>query len=138
MSSLSTLRRGLGGVLVALLLALALPSQALAQCTATTTQTRAAAIANGHAFAKHGSEFVHGRVIAGLPFPDATIANAGQFATLVAGIINNPSQSKALANNRRAYWDNRTGTVVIYNPGANDCGTAFRPNAGVTYYNNLI
>lgn len=121
--------------LIALLLALtALPVLA---CTATDNTQRAGAIAKGHAFTKHNAEFVTGTVIDGLAFPLPTIANANGFATFIEGIMNAPDQSKALINDRRAYWSGTTGTVVIYNGKADDCGTAFRPNLGFVYYTNL-
>lgn len=123
--------------LIALLLALAAPLPVLAQCAAATPAAKATAIANGHAFGAHQHEFVQGHMIAGLAFPYATIANPAQFATFIQGIMTGTSPSRALNHNRRAYWNARTGTVVIVNPGAADCGTAFRPNAGMIYYNNL-
>ena len=96
------------------------PSHA-ASCTATTNSAFATTIANGHAYTKHKDEFVEGKVIDNLAFPDATIASAGE--------------NKSLANSRAAYWDSRTGTIIITNANAGDCGTAFRPTDGVTYYN---
>ncbi len=128
--------RQLHAGLIALLMALAAPLPVLA-CAATDNAQRASAIANGHAFTKHNAEFVNGTVIDGLAFPLPTIANAGTFATFIEGIMNVPDQSKALINNRRAYWSGTTGTVVIYNGNADDCGTAFRPNLGFAYYTNL-
>jgi hypothetical protein len=136
--SIQVLRNNFAVGLLAVLLGLAAPAFAHA-CAAEhgTTAERAAAIANGHSFTKHQAEFVQGNVINGLAFPRATIANATAFATFVQAVMTAPSASRGLSNNRIAYWDSTTGTVVIYNPGAADCGTAFRPTAGITYYNNL-
>ncbi|AUR06012.1 hypothetical protein PhaeoP72_04095 (plasmid) [Phaeobacter inhibens] len=120
-----------------LLLLVALPALAHAACTATNNTEYSAAIAHGHAYTKHSAEFVHGKVIDGLAFPDPTIANADEFATFLLGIMNAPTESKPLANNRYAYWHTPTGTVIITNDNANDCGTAFRPLTGKTYYDNL-
>ncbi|MBO6771276.1 MULTISPECIES: hypothetical protein [unclassified Thalassospira] len=110
------------------------PSHA-ASCSATTNSAFATTIANGHAYTKHKDEFVKGKVIDNLAFPDATIASAGEFATFLEGILDAPSENKSLANSRAAYWDSRTGTIIITNANAGDCGTAFRPTDGVTYYN---
>lgn len=43
-------------------------------------------------------------------------------------------ESKELAGDRIAWWENKTGTVVIFNPNKKDCGTAFRPDDGKAYY----
>lgn len=123
--------------LLALAFVLAAPLPLMAACPGTTAATQATAIANGHAFAKHQSEFVTGKVIDGLPFASPTIVTQLQFASLIEGIINAPDQHKALNNNRTAYWSGGIGTVVIVNLDADDCGSAFRPNAGFTYYDEL-
>ncbi len=123
--------------LLALAFVLAAPLPVMAACPAANAATQATAIANGHAFAKHQSEFVAGTVVDGLPFPLPSIASQLQFAILIEGIINAPDQHKALINKRAAYWSGGTGTVVIVNLDADDCGTAFRPNSGFTYYDEL-
>jgi hypothetical protein len=122
--------------LALLALAFTAPPQALAQCVPTDVNQRATAIA-GHAFENHQAEFVQGRVIARLAFPNPSITTEPAFATFIAGIINAPSASKPLENNRTAYWHTATGTLVILNLAVDDCGTAFRPNVGRLYYNNL-
>ncbi len=109
---------------------------AVAACGAASNAQFAAAIAHGHAYTKHAAEFVNGAVEAGLAFPDPTIANANDFAGFLEGILNAPTQNKALVNGRHGYWDATTGTIIITNANVNDCGTAFRPSAGVTYYNS--
>jgi hypothetical protein len=85
----------------------------------------------------HGAQFVQGTIIAGLAFPNASITTRKEFATFIEGIMNNPTAPKPLNNNRTAYWHTATGTIVIRNLGADDCGTAFRPDAGQLYYTNL-
>jgi hypothetical protein len=60
-----------------------------------------------------------------------------EFEKVIHGIVTGTSANRALSGNRVAYWDARTGTIVIFNPAAQDCGTAFRPDKGVSYYNNL-
>lgn len=100
----------------------------------------ARAIANGHAYRKHvvdGGEFNKGRKISGLAFPLASIQSKSEFAALIEGIVAVPDRNKQLENRRHGYWDADTGTVVIHNARAADCGTAFRPNRGVRYYQNL-
>ncbi|TRL37447.1 hypothetical protein FNA46_15170 [Rhizobium straminoryzae] len=94
-------------------------------------------IAYGHAFTKHSGEFVKGVVIARLAFPDKTIEDAEKFAEFLTKILDLPSVSKSLTNSRAAYWDSRTGTVIIFNPLPEDCGTAFRPTSGKAYFDNL-
>ena len=123
--------------IAALALTLSFASSAHAVCNAHTQIAQAVEIGHGHAFAAHQAEFQEGVVIAGLAYPGPSIGNADQFSILIRSIMANPSQNKALINNRHAYWDNATGAVVILNMNANDCGTAFRPNAGIAYYNNL-
>jgi len=132
-------RLHLPALFLALACLLALPGSALAanNCTATTYLGFATDIAHGHAFTKHSAEFVNGAVIDGLAFPDPTIANADQFTTFLNGILDAPSDNKPLSNDRHAYWDDATGTVIITNLKPADCGTAFRPNAGKAYYDNL-
>jgi len=123
--------------LTALVLMLSLPAAANAACTAATNAEFAASIAHGHAFTKHSAEFVNGAVIAGLAFPDPTIANADAFQTFLTPILDGATADKALANNRHGYWDATTGTVIITNLAPDDCGTAFRPTAGMAYYTAL-
>ncbi|MBK8906611.1 MAG: hypothetical protein IPM60_01485 [Rhodospirillales bacterium] len=100
----------------------------------------ARAIADGHAYRKHvvqSGEFSAGRRIDGLAFPLASIDTRADFAAFIADILADPDRDKRLANRRHGYWDENTGTVVIYNARAADCGTAFRPDRGVRYYQNL-
>jgi hypothetical protein len=135
--SIATLARRLYAAVAVLLFALFIPAAATANCTAGSIATQANAIAHGHAFTKHHAEFVKNAVFDGLAFPDDTIANADEFGAFIGGIMSTAAASRALAGNRTAYWDARTGTVVILNLDVNDCGTAFRPVAGMAYYNNL-
>lgn len=127
-------------LLVLAAIALVAPTTALAgdDCTATTSASYASKIAHGHAFTKHHEEFVKGKVIASLAFPDDTIGNANDFASFLDGILTaSTTLNKALKNKRHGYWDARTGTVIITNQSPADCGTAFRPTSGKTYYDNL-
>ncbi len=54
-----------------------------------------------------------------------------QYTSLIKGIITKPSATRNLSNDRIAYLDSRTNTVVIYDPKTGstkgDYGTAFIP-----------
>ena|SRR2546422_8611975 len=89
--------------------------------------TLARKIAEGHAFEKHVRN--EGQ------FPG--ILTQEQFATAIQRIMDNPSASKRLARDRTAYWDDTIGTIVICDPHTADGGTAFKPRAGRSYYENL-
>lgn len=80
-----------------------------------------ARIGNGHAWAKHGGEF---------PW----IHSQAEFIATIDAIIAKPSMSKSLSNGRTAYWDSKTGTIVITDPNTRDGGTMFRPSQGKSYY----
>lgn len=45
-------------------------------------------------------------------------------------------ESKELASDRIGWWEDTTGTYVVYNPNEQECGTAFRPPSGKEYYDN--
>ncbi|HEC10575.1 MAG TPA: hypothetical protein ENI86_13595 [Acidimicrobiales bacterium] len=67
-------------------------------------------------------------------FPDLT--DADDFADHVDGIVMNPSQQKKLKDGREAFLGD-DGTVVITNPKDPDGGTAFRPDRGTDYFDDL-
>jgi filamentous hemagglutinin len=109
-------------------------------CPATDSVSTAAAIADGHAYRKHVVEerqFERGRRIDGRRFAAPTIDSEQAFASFLAAILREPAASRRLENRRFAFWDEATGTVVIVNLGADDCGTAFRPRRGRAYYDGL-
>ena len=83
-------------------------------------------IAGGHAYDKHLEEFA-----------DLGISTDSQFAQHVEQVMTNPSEMRVLTNGRTAYWDARTGTVVIRDPARVDGGTAFRPTQGKAYFDDL-
>lgn len=91
-------------------------------------QLAAQEIAGGHAFGKH--------VVKEGQFPGITTPQ--QFGAHIENIMNNPSAVRHLSNGRTAYWDNASGTVVIRHPSAKDGGTAFKPTAGVKYFNDTL
>ena len=84
-------------------------------------------IAGGHSYTKH--------VVEKAEYP--AITSVVEFETLIRGVMDSATASKALSGGRHAFWQDSTATVVIYNPGAADKGTAFKPGAGIGYYNGL-
>jgi len=87
----------------------------------------AKAIATGHAYEKH--------VVEEKLFPE--VKNRGDFTDVIAKVLANPTHHRDLENDREAYFDNKSNTIVIYNPRARDKGTCFRPRAGLKYYEGL-
>jgi len=91
----------------------------------TSALTAGQRIANGHAFAKHGHA--------------SGFATQAQMADQIDHIIHSasPSNVKHLLRGRTAYWDERTGMVVIVDPNAVDGGTSFKPDRGRRYFEAL-
>ena len=87
----------------------------------------AKAIANGHAYEKH--------VVEEKLFPEVKSTN--DFIDVIAKVLANPTHHRDLESEREAYYDNKSNTIVIYNPRARDKGTCFRPRAGLKYYEGL-
>jgi hypothetical protein len=87
----------------------------------------AAAIAAGHSYEKH--------VVEEKLFPE--VKNENDFKELIARVLANPTHHRKLENDREAYYDKPSNTIVIHNPHARDRGTCFRPNAGLKYFENL-
>jgi hypothetical protein len=87
----------------------------------------AAAIAAGHSYEKH--------VVEEKLFPE--VKNENDFKELIGNVIANPTHHRKLENDREAYYDKPSNTIVIYNPHARDKGTCFRPSAGLKYFENL-
>jgi hypothetical protein len=87
----------------------------------------ARAIASGHAYEKH--------VVEEKLFPE--VKGKDDFIELIARVLANPSHHRKLENEREAYYDSKSNTIVIYNPRARDRGTCFRPRAGLKYYEGL-
>jgi len=80
-------------------------------------------IANGHAYEKHKNEF--------------GVETQTDFAKKVKNVLDNPTEVKNLEKGRVAYWDDKTKSVVIYDPSSTDQGTALVPTDGRDYFNNL-
>jgi hypothetical protein len=87
----------------------------------------AKAIAMGHSYDKH--------VVGEKLFPE--IKNRDEFIELISKVLANPTHHRELENDREAYFDKKSNTIVIYNPHARDKGTCFRPRAGLKYYEGL-
>ena len=87
----------------------------------------AAAIAAGHSYEKH--------VVAEKLFPE--VKNTNDFKVLIGKVLANPTHHRKLENDREAYYDKPSNTIVIYNPHARDKGTCFRPSARLRYFENL-
>ena len=87
----------------------------------------ARAIGTGHAYEKH--------VVEEKQFPE--VKSEDDFVELIGKILANPTHHRELENDREAYFDKKSNTIVIYNPRARDKGTCFRPRAGLKYYENL-
>jgi hypothetical protein len=55
-----------------------------------------------------------------------------------AKIIKKPSDFKTLQNGRKAYWDDKSKTMVITNPKDLDGGTIFKPSSGKKYFDKQL
>jgi pyocin large subunit-like protein len=87
----------------------------------------AKAITMGHAYEKH--------VIEEKLFPEVKSQN--DFIEVIGKVLANPTHHRKLENDREAFYDIKSNTIVIYNPHAKDNGTCFRPRDGLKYYENL-
>jgi metal-dependent amidase/aminoacylase/carboxypeptidase family protein len=87
----------------------------------------AKAIAMGHSYEKH--------VVGEKQFPE--VKNRDDFVELIAKVLADPTHHRDLENDREAYFDSKSNTIVIYNPHARDKGTCFRPRAGLRYFEGL-
>jgi hypothetical protein len=87
----------------------------------------AKAIAHGHAYEKH--------VIEEKLFPE--VKSEKDFMELIGKVLANPTHHRELENEREAFYDSKSNTIVIYNPRAKDNGTCFRPRGRLKYYQGL-
>jgi vesicle coat complex subunit len=87
----------------------------------------AKAIAHGHAYEKH--------VIEEKLFPE--VKSEKDFMELIGKVLANPTHHRELENEREAFYDSKSNTIVIYNPRAKDNGTCFRPRWRLKYYQGL-
>lgn len=111
-----------------------MPATAQTSCGVTANADIANKIAYGHSWSKHSAEYVAGKVIAGLAMPASPkVTTVAEFKSHVQTAMGS-STNKALSNGRKAWWWSPTGTIVIFDPNNVDCGTAFRPTLGKSYY----
>jgi hypothetical protein len=120
---------------IALSIALSFSLPAHAACAALSSRSQAKLIA-GHAFPNHHGEFAQDALVNGLAYTGEFISNVSDLTSFVDRIMQAPSTEKKTQRGY-AYWDDATGTVVIYDETARNCGTVFRPGNGMTYYNGL-
>ncbi|HTK76241.1 MAG TPA: hypothetical protein VL371_13340 [Gemmataceae bacterium] len=94
----------------------------------TAAQLRIAkSMSEGHSYDKH--------VVEEKLFPD--VKSKDEFAKVIGKVLANPTHHRKLENDREAYYDSKSNTIVIYNPHARDKGTCFKPRAGLRYFENL-
>ena len=73
----------------------------------TTAQLKIAkAIAGGHAYEKH--------VVEEKLFPE--IKSEAEFVELMGKVLANPTHHRELENDREAFYDKHSNTIIIYNP----------------------
>jgi len=84
-------------------------------------------IGTGHAWSKHAHTY-----------PPGMIDTQDDFIDLIETTIRNPDDVRQLERSRRAYWDSETGTVIIFDPGHPDLGTAFPPDDGYIYFRDVL
>lgn len=90
-------------------------------------QKIASSIADGHAGTKHLQEFA-----------EIGIKTQEQFSQHISNAMRSPTAVRELANGRIAYLDSSSSTVVIYNPAAQDLGTALRTIDAEHYFFDLL
>ena len=85
-------------------------------------------IADGHAWDKH--------VIRQREFP--SITSKKQFAKLIRNVIEKNFRSRRfLRDGGTGYWDNNSGTLVIFDPRNPDLGTTYVPTAGINKFYSI-
>lgn len=95
-------------------------------------------IGKGHAYTEHANKQGRGEFKANGISGNGTIQDKEKFVSFITSIINDgKAEHKSLERGREAYWDDKTGTVVITDPNNKDNGTAFKPDKGKAYYDGL-
>jgi hypothetical protein len=87
-------------------------------------------ISNWHAFKKHIHEFKSLWI--------TTREELGTHALNIMNKVDGTENMKFLKNWRKAFWDNSSWTVVIFNPKAKDSWTIFRPKEGKEYFDKNL
>jgi hypothetical protein len=62
-----------------------------------------------------------------------SITTPAQLKSYIQSVMGG-SVNRTSASGKKYFWGAPTGTFVVYNPYAVDCGTAFRPVDGKLYY----
>lgn len=78
-------------------------------------------LVEGHSLAKHQGEY-----------PGSW--SMDDLRDHVSDVINHPSDVRDLQDDRKAFWDDDLGTVVILNPHDQDGGTFYRPADGKDHF----
>jgi hypothetical protein len=92
-------------------------------------------VANGHGWTEHSQEFRAGTVIAALAKPSSPkVTNRTEYQSLILNIVRSSQVNTSLIGSRKAWWWKATGTIVFFDSGNSDCGTAFRPDDGRAYF----
>jgi hypothetical protein len=92
-----------------------------------------------HAFEKHKGEFEKNKKIANMEYTGNTVTNVNDLEKIVDAMMNSQSPYKPFLincpGNVRQFWhEDDQNILLIYNKGADDCGTIFRPTAGTHQY----
>jgi hypothetical protein len=69
----------------------------------------------------------------------STDEDQDEFVDLIEDIVQNPDDLKSFRTDvpKKAFWDDATDTVVIFNPADPDLGTAFPPDDGYQFFLDL-
>ena len=73
----------------------------------------------------------------GKEFKSLGIKDSADLQDLVSDVMKEPTHWKKLTDGRVAFWDDRTGIVVVYNPNVEYLGTVFRPPEGKLGFDKL-
>ena len=84
-------------------------------------------IGTSHAWGKHGHKY------------GGAINTKEEFVDLIETIIQDPDNIRFFRTDtqKKAFWDDATGTIVIFDPTNPDLGTAFPPDDGYQFFLDL-
>lgn len=97
------------------------------------------------ALAEHKDHFVHPKPIKNRKMP-WTLSTKEDLREFIEDILRKKSkasrdgssdlsvESKEMSSDRVAWWEDKTGTYVVFNPDEEECGSAFRPDKGKERY----
>ena len=82
-------------------------------------------------------------------FKENIEADIDKLAALIVDVMSNaealswqpdfklrPESSEPLARDRYAWWEDRTGLFIVYEPTSDDCGSAYRPTDGKDHFDS--